>query len=192
MLNILIFGPPGCGKGTQSEFLAIQYNLKHLSTGDIFRKNIKNKTDLGIRAKKYLDQGQLVPDFITINMLGENIKSTSNFSGFLFDGFPRTIKQAESLDNFLFKMNQKISMMICIDVPEEELVKRLLKRGESSNRADDQNKEIILSRIKIYKEQTEILKEYYDQQNKFFNIDGMSTIGDVKQKIFSLINNHQK
>jgi len=192
MLNILIFGPPGCGKGTQSEFLAIQYNLKHLSTGDIFRENIKNKTDLGIEAKKYIDQGQLVPDFITINMLGERMQSKSDFNGFLFDGFPRTIKQAESLDDFLFKMNQEISMMICIEVPQEELVKRLLKRGESSDRADDQNKEIILSRIKVYKEQTEILKEYYDQKNKFFNIDGMSTIDDVKQKIFSLINNHQK
>jgi len=192
MLNILIFGPPGCGKGTQSEFLVTQYNLKHLSTGDIFRENIKNKTDLGIEAKKYIDQGQLVPDFITIDMLGAKMQTKSDFTGFLFDGFPRTIKQAESLDEFLLKINQEISMMICIKVPQEELLKRLLKRGESSNRADDQNKEIILNRIKVYKEQTEILKEYYNQKNKFFNVNGTSTIDDVKQKIFSLIDVYQK
>jgi len=192
MLNILIFGPPGCGKGTQSEFLVNQYKLKHLSTGDIFRENIKNKTDLGIEAKKYIDQGKLVPDFITIDMLGKNMYNKNNFSGFLFDGFPRTKKQAESLDDFLLKINQEISMMICIDVPEDELVKRLLKRGESSNRADDQNKEIIFKRIKVYKEETEILKEYYQTQNKFFNIDGAFKIDDVKQKIFSLIDSYQK
>ena len=192
MLNILIFGPPGCGKGTQSEFLVNQYNLKHLSTGDIFRENIKNKTDLGVEAKKYMDQGQLVPDCITIDMLGKKMQNKNEFRGFLFDGFPRTKKQAESLDDFLLKMNQEISMMICIDVPEEELVLRLLKRGESSNRADDKNKEIILNRIKVYKEQTEILKEYYQQKNKFFNINGASTINDVKQKIFSLIDIYQK
>ncbi len=192
MLNILIFGPPGCGKGTQSEFLVDHYNLKHLSTGDIFRENIKNKTDLGIKAKKYMDQGQLVPDFITIDMLGQKMQSKTGFNGFLFDGFPRTIKQAESLDDFLLKINQKISIMICIDVPKDELVKRLLKRGEISNRADDQNKEIILNRIKVYKDQTEVLKDYYQKQNKFFNVDGMSTIADVKEKIFSLIDIYQR
>ena len=120
------------------------------------------------------------------------MQSKNEFSGFLFDGFPRTKKQAESLDDFLLKMNQEISMMICIDVPERELVSRLLKRGESSNRADDQNKEVILNRIKVYKEQTEILKEYYQQKNKFFNINGASTINDVKRKIFSLIDIYQK
>ena len=192
MLNILIFGPPGCGKGTQSEFLVNQYKLKHLSTGDIFRENIKNQTNLGIEAKKYMDQGKLVPDFITIDMLGEKMYNKNNFSGFLFDGFPRTEKQAKSLDDLLSKMNQKISMMICIDVPEDELVKRLLKRGKISNRADDQNKEIIFNRIKVYKEQTEVLKEYYQKQNKFFHIDGVSKIDDVKQKIFSLIDIYQK
>ncbi len=192
MLNILIFGPPGCGKGTQSEFLVDHYNLKHLSTGDIFRENIKNKTDLGIKAKTYMDQGQLVPDFITIDMLGKKMQSKTGFNGFLFDGFPRTIKQAESLDDFLLKINQKISMMICIEVPKDELVKRILKRGEISNRADDQNKEIILNRIKVYKDQTEVLKDYYQKQNKFFNVDGMATIADVKEKIFSLIDFYQK
>lgn len=192
MLNILIFGPPGCGKGTQSEFLVNQYNLKHLSTGDIFRYNIKNKTDLGIKAKNYMDKGQLVPDFITIDMLGKKMQNESDFKGFLFDGFPRTKKQAESLDSFLLKMNQDISMMICIEVPQDELVKRLLKRGEISNRADDQNEEIIFNRIKIYKEKTEILKEYYHKQNKFFTVDGVSRIEDVKRKIFSLIDNFQK
>ena len=191
MLNILIFGPPGCGKGTQSEFLVDHYNLKHLSTGDIFRENIKNKTDLGIKAKRYMDQGQLVPDFITIDMLGKKMQSKTGFNGFLFDGFPRTIKQAESLDDFLLKINQKISIMICIEVPKDELVKRILKRGEISNRADDQNKEIILNRIKVYKDQTEVLKDYYQKQNKFLNVDGMATIADVKEKIFSLIDIYQ-
>ncbi len=192
MLNILIFGPPGCGKGTQSEFIVNQYNLKHLSTGDIFRENIKNQTELGIKAKKYMDQGQLVPDFITIDMLGEKMQNKDEFSGFLFDGFPRTINQAESLDEFLLKMNQEISMMICLNVPEEELVTRLLKRGVSSNRVDDQNEAIIFNRIKVYKEQTEILIEYYQKKNKFFNINGALIIEDVKQEIFSLIDMHQK
>jgi len=192
MLNILIFGPPGCGKGTQSEFLVNQYNLKHLSTGDIFRENIKNKTNLGIEAKNYMDKGQLVPDFITIDMLGKKMQNESEFEGFLFDGFPRTKNQAKSLDSFLLKMNQDITMMISIEVPQDELVKRLLKRGKISNRADDQNEEIIFNRIKIYKENTEILKEYYYKQNKFFTVNGVSTIDDVKRKIFSLIDNFQK
>tara|TARA_S200000501_G_C20837938_1_gene750267 strand:+ start:101 stop:676 length:576 start_codon:yes stop_codon:yes gene_type:complete len=191
MLNILIFGPPGCGKGTQSEFLVSKYILKHLSTGDIFRENIKNKTDLGIEAKKFIDKGKLVPDSITIGMLEKKMLNINDFKGFLFDGFPRTIKQAESLDKLLLKMNQEISMMICIDVPDAELIERLLKRGKVSNRADDQNREVIINRINIYKNQTEILKDYYANQNKFFNIDGTLSIDNVKEEIFSLIESNK-
>ena len=130
MLNILIFGPPGCGKGTQSEFLVSKYNLKHLSTGDIFRDNIKNETSLGLEAKSFIEKGQLVPDSVTIGMLNKEMMSINNLNGFLFDGFPRTIKQAQSLDQLLLKLNQEITLMICIEVPESELIKRLLKRGE--------------------------------------------------------------
>ena len=129
MLNILIFGPPGCGKGTQSEFLVSKYNLKHLSTGDIFRYNIKNETNLGLEAKSFIEKGQLVPDSVTIGMLNKEMRSINNLNGFLFDGFPRTIKQAQSLDQLLLKLNQEISLMICIEVPESELIKRLLIRG---------------------------------------------------------------
>ena len=190
MLNILIFGPPGCGKGTQSEFLVSKYNLKHLSTGNIFRDNIKNETSLGLEAKSFIEKGQLVPDSVTIGMLNKEMMSINNLNGFLFDGFPRTIKQAQSLDQLLLKLNQEISLMICIEVPESELIKRLLIRGESSNRKDDQNKEIITNRIEIYKQQTEILKDYYLTQNKFFSVDGTSSIQEVKEKIFSLIDSY--
>ena len=190
MLNILIFGPPGCGKGTQSEFLVSKYNLKHLSTGDIFRYNIKNETNLGLEAKSFIEKGQLVPDSVTIGMLNKEMRSINNLNGFLFDGFPRTIKQAQSLDQLLLKLNQEISLMICIEVPESELIKRLLIRGESSDRKDDQNKEIITNRIEIYKEQTEILKDYYLTQNKFYSVDGTSSIQEVKEKIFSLIDSY--
>jgi len=190
MLNILIFGPPGCGKGTQSEFLVSKYNLKHLSTGDIFRNNIKNETSLGLEAKSFIEKGQLVPDSVTIGMLNKEMMSINNLNGFLFDGFPRTIKQAQSLDQLLLKLNQEISLMICIEVPESELIKRLLIRGESSDRKDDQNKEIITNRIEIYKEQTEILKDYYLTQNKFYSVDGTSSIHEVKEKIFSLIDSY--
>ena len=190
MLNILIFGPPGCGKGTQSEFLVSKYNLKHLSTGDIFRDNIKNKTNLGLEAKSFIEKGQLVPDSVTIGMLNKEMMNINNLNGFLFDGFPRTIKQAQSLDQLLLKLNQEISLMVCIEVPESELIKRLLIRGESSDRKDDQNKEIITNRIEIYKEQTEILKDYYLTQNKFYSVDGTSSIQEVKEKIFSLIDSY--
>ena len=172
---------------------AQKVNLEEISItklADQFNDFIKNETNLGLEAKSFIEKGQLVPDSVTIAMLNKEMMSINYLNGFLFDGFPRTIKQAQSLDQLLLKLNQEISLMICIEVPESELIKRLLIRGESSDRKDDQNKEIITNRIEIYKEQTEILKDYYLTQNKFYSVDGTSSIQEVKEKIFSLIDSY--
>ena len=138
MFNIIIFGKPGSGKGTQADFLKNKYDLYHISTGDLFRKNITNETKLGIKAKSYLDNGDLVPDFITIKMLENEVLSNKDVQGYIFDGFPRTLNQAESLDSFLISINLKINATIALEVSEDELISRLLERGKTTNRSDDQ------------------------------------------------------
>ena len=179
MLNLVLFGPPGAGKGTQAERLVERYHLVHLSTGDIFRSNIKEGTDLGQLAKSYIDKGALVPDEVTIGMLEAEVNSNSNAKGFIFDGFPRTTSQAEALDVFLSTKDTEVSSMLALEVDENELITRLLERGKSSGRADDQDAGIIKNRIQVYENETAVLKTYYTKQNKFFGIEGVGSIESI-------------
>lgn len=183
MLNIVLFGPPGAGKGTQSAKLIDKFGLVHLSTGDIFRANIKGETELGTLAKSYIDKGQLVPDEVTIRMLQSECEKTPNANGFIFDGFPRTQAQAKSLDDFLASKNTSISLMLALEVPEEELRKRLLIRGKDSGRADDQNPEVIQNRINVYNAETMPVKDYYGAQNKYTGINGIGEIETIFQAL---------
>lgn len=189
MLNLVIFGPPGAGKGTQSERLIKAYDLVHLSTGDIFRSNIKGGTDLGNLAKTYIDKGQLVPDEVTINMLESEVNKHPDAKGFIFDGFPRTDAQAAALDKFLESKNAKINAMVALDVPEDELKQRLKKRAMDSGRSDDANPEIIENRISVYKKETAPVKSYYDAQNKFHKINGLGSIDEITERLFKTIDN---
>ena len=189
MLNIVLFGPPGAGKGTQSELLIKKFNLTHLSTGDILRKQIGDKTQLGLEAKKYMDSGLLVPDEVVIGMIGSQLEKNNQSKGFIFDGFPRTTEQATALDNLLEKKEISISAMISLRVEDNELIKRLLERGKSSGRSDDQSEEIIGNRIKEYNLKTSLLKSYYNTQNKLHEIDGIGSVSDISNKINSVINN---
>ena len=179
MLNLVLFGPPGAGKGTQAARLVEKYHLVHLSTGDIFRSNIKEGTNLGQLAKSYIDKGALVPDEVTIGMLEAEVNSNSNAKGFIFDGFPRTPAQAEALDAFLSLKGTEVSSMLALEVDENELITRLLERGKSSGRADDQDTSIIKNRIQVYEDETAVLKTYYANQNKFFGIEGVGSIESI-------------
>ena len=187
MLNLVLFGPPGAGKGTQAARLVEKYHLVHLSTGDIFRSNIKEGTDLGQLAKSYIDKGALVPDEVTIGMLEAEVNSNSNAKGFIFDGFPRTSAQAEALDAFLSSKDTEVSSMLALEVDENELITRLLERGKSSGRADDQDAGIIKNRIQVYENETAVLKTYYANQNKFFGIDGVGSIESITLDLFKAI-----
>lgn len=187
MLNIVLFGPPGAGKGTQAERLITQYNLAHLSTGDIFRANIKGETDLGKLAKSYMDKGELVPDEVTIKMLESEVDKNPNATGFIFDGFPRTTPQAQALEAFLAGKGTAVTVMVALDVPEEELVKRLLLRGKDSGRADDSDENIIKNRIRVYNDQTAVVADYYSAQNKFANINGVGSIEEIFNRLCQAI-----
>jgi adenylate kinase len=179
MLNIVLFGPPGAGKGTQSAKLIEKYHLVHLSTGDIFRANIKSATKLGVLAKSYIDKGQLVPDEVTIGMLAGEVNKNPDAKGFIFDGFPRTQAQAKALDELLASKATSITMMLALEVEEEELRKRLLLRGKDSGRADDQDPAVIQKRIDVYNGETMPVKEFYQLQNKYKGIDGIGEIEDI-------------
>jgi len=187
MLNIVLFGPPGAGKGTQAEKLIAKYNLVHLSTGDIFRANIKGETELGVLAKSYMDGGNLVPDEVTIKMLEAEVNKNPEATGFIFDGFPRTTVQAEALATFLKGKGTEISVMLALNVAEEELIKRLLLRGKDSGRADDQDANIIANRIKVYNDQTAVVADFYSAQNKFQKIDGVGSINDIFERLCKAI-----
>jgi adenylate kinase len=187
MLNIVLFGPPGAGKGTQSEMLINQYQLVHLATGDIFRYNIKNGTELGKLAQQYMDKGQLVPDEVTIKMLNAEVEKRPDAKGFIFDGFPRTNPQAEALDALLASKNTSITCMLALEVPEEELKMRLLKRAEVSGRADDANIEVIENRIAVYNNETAPVKSYFDKQDKLSLIDGTGSIESITERLFKAI-----
>jgi adenylate kinase len=183
MINIVLFGKPGAGKGTQAEFLKEKYNLTHLSTGDIFRYNIKNDTELGQLAKTYMDKGDLVPDEVTIQMLQSEVDKNPNSDGFLFDGFPRTLAQAAALDAFLKSKNQSITATVALEADDNILVARLLERGKTSGRPDDQDEEKIRNRYDEYNQKTAPLMHYYKDQNKFHSVDGIGSIEEVTQRL---------
>ncbi len=187
MLNIVLFGPPGAGKGTQSEKIIEKYQLVHLSTGDILRSEVKAQTKLGLEAKKFMDKGELVPDAVVIGMIGVKLDANKDANGFIFDGFPRTAAQAEALDILLSEKNTPISCMIALEVEHEELVKRLLERGKASGRSDDQNPAIIENRIKVYHKETAPLINYYGTQDKFIPVQGMGSIDDIFVRICNAI-----
>lgn len=182
MLNIVIFGAPGSGKGTQSERIVEKYGINHISTGDVLRAEIKNGTELGKTAKGYIDQGQLIPDELMVDILASVFDSFKDSKGVIFDGFPRTIPQAEALKVMLKERGQDISVMLDLDVPEEELMTRLIKRGKESGRADD-NEETIKKRLVVYNTQTSPLKEYYKGEGKYQHINGLGTMEDIFEDI---------
>lgn len=187
MKNIVLFGPPGAGKGTQAEFLKEKYQLIHISTGDVFRYNIKNNTELGALAKSYMDKGHLVPDEVTINMLEAEVEKNSKANGFIFDGFPRTEAQAEALSTLMEEKNSQINAMVALEVDDEVLVGRLLERGKVSGRADDANEEVIRERIAEYYRKTDILKGYYQKKDKYFGVDGVGSIEEITVRLSAVI-----
>ncbi|WP_299006278.1 adenylate kinase [uncultured Tenacibaculum sp.] len=183
MKNIVLFGPPGAGKGTQAEILKEKYNLVHISTGDVFRFNIKNQTELGLLAKTYIDAGDLVPDEVTINMLKEEVNKNADVAGFIFDGFPRTESQAEALDTFLAEKGERINGMVALEVPEDLLVERILERGKTSGRSDDMDESKIRNRFNEYNTKTAVLKDFYQAQGNYYGVDGVGSIEDITQRL---------
>ncbi|SFD36686.1 adenylate kinase [Algibacter lectus] len=187
MTNLVLFGPPGAGKGTQANFLKEKYNLVHISTGDVFRFNIKNETALGMLAKSFIDKGELVPDQVTIDMLNAEVEKNADAKGFIFDGFPRTNAQAESLDKLMEAKDSQINAMIALEVDDEILVGRLLERGKTSGRPDDADESIIRNRITEYYNKTAVLKDYYNAQEKYFGVDGVGSIEDITVRLSTAI-----
>lgn len=187
MLNLVLFGPPGAGKGTQSENLIEAYNLTHLSTGDLFRKHLGEGTDLGKLAKGYMDEGNLVPDAVVIDMVKDKIASTEGAKGFIFDGFPRTVAQAEALDVMLKEFDTAITGMVALDVSDDELRTRLLERGKTSGRTDDQNVDKINNRIQVYKDETIPVAKYYEGQSKFNKVHGIGSIEGIFTEIKTVV-----
>ena len=187
MLNIVLFGPPGAGKGTQSNMLIDKYNLVHLSTGDILRGEITAGTSLGLEAKAIMDRGNLVSDEIVIGMISSKLDNNPEANGFIFDGFPRTSAQATALDNLLSKKGTSITAMLSLKVEDTELIKRLLARGQDSGRADDKNKSIIANRINEYNNKTAPLKDFYASQKKLLEIEGLGSVKDIALKLNAVI-----
>ena len=186
MINIVLFGPPGSGKGTQAQNLIEKFNLKQISTGDLFRYNMKNGTELGKLAKSYIDKGELVPDQVTTDMLIDEVKKPTDTSGFIFDGYPRTANQTEALEKIVKEiLNGEISVCLSLIVNDEILVERLLKRGETSGRTDDSNEEIIRARIKEYYTKTAEVAELYKQQGKYVEVNGVGGIEEISEKLFA-------
>lgn len=185
--HIVLFGPPGAGKGTQSKYLIDHYGLVHLSTGDLLRAEIAEETELGLQAKELMDRGELVPDEVVIGMIRNKIEQHHDAAGFIFDGFPRTEAQARALDALLNDKGLSISAMLALEVPEEELVKRLLGRGATSGRADDRDEAVIRNRIKEYENKTAPLKDYYGAQGKYKAIDGVGSLEEITGRLVEAI-----
>lgn len=186
MLNIILFGAPGCGKGTQAARLAQHYDLYHISTGEVIRSEIARGTELGKSMEGYISRGELAPDSIVVEMVRDFMRS-HNDKGAIFDGFPRTTAQAEIFDAMLKEMNSEVSVMVYMDVPEEELVRRILLRGKDSGRKDDSSEEVIRNRIEVYRQQTAVVAEYYAQQDKYSDIDGLGTMDEVFERLTAVI-----
>ena len=187
MLNVVLFGPPGAGKGTQSEFLVKYFKLIHLSTGNLFRNHLQKGTELGELIKGYINEGKLVPDQVVISMVEDHLNNNLDAKGFIFDGFPRTVSQAVSLDKMLKAHNLNINGMISLQVPINHLEKRLLQRGQTSGREDDQNLEMIKTRIEVYEQETKPVADFYNKKGKYNKICGVGTIKEISEKIKLLI-----
>jgi adenylate kinase len=189
MINIVLFGKPGAGKGTQAEFLKEKYKLTHISTGDVFRFNLKNDTELGKQARVYMDAGDLVPDELTTKMLIDEVNKHPDTNGILFDGYPRTISQAEVLDTFLESIGSKVTATVALEADDEILIQRLLERGKTSGRPDDQDEEKIRNRYQEYNEKTAPLMGYYNVQNKFHSVNGIGSIDEITVRLSTVIDN---
>jgi adenylate kinase len=187
MLNIVLFGPPGAGKGTQSQKLIDKYQLIHLSTGDLLRSQIADKTELGLKAQAYMNKGELVPDEVVIGMIADKIKSNAKAVGFIFDGFPRTVAQAEALDKMLEENKTAISGMIALEVDEAELTARILLRGQTSGRADDQDESLVKKRVSEYNSKTKPVADFYTNQKKFTSIYGIGEIEEIFDKVCAAV-----
>jgi adenylate kinase len=187
MFNIILFGPPGSGKGTQSERITAKYGLKHLSTGDLLRSEIAGQTPLGLAAQSFMEKGQLVPDEVVIEMISSALDNNPNANGFLFDGFPRTTAQAESLDKLLIQKNTEIALVLALQVTRKELVRRLLNRGLTSDRPDDNNEEVITARLQEYERKTAAVAEYYSKYGKVSYIKGEGTVDKIFEALCSAI-----
>ncbi|HEX9151945.1 MAG TPA: adenylate kinase [Flavobacterium sp.] len=189
MTNIVLFGKPGAGKGTQAEFLKEKYKLTHISTGDVFRFNLKNDTELGKQARVYMDAGDLVPDELTTKMLIDEVNKHPDTNGILFDGYPRTISQAEALDAFLASIGSQVAATIALEADDEILIQRLLERGKTSGRIDDQDEEKIRNRYQEYNEKTAPLMSYYQEQGKFHTVNGIGSIAEITERVSNVIDN---
>lgn len=191
MVNIVLFGAPGCGKGTQAQRLKEHYGIDHVSTGEVIRDEIRRGTELGQSMEAYIKAGQLAPDEIVIGMIDHYVTGHMNAAGCIFDGFPRTTVQAEEFDKILAGHGLKVDVMIDIHVPEEELVRRILLRGKDSGRVDDASEDVIRNRIKVYREQTEVVGAYYARQNKYFEVDGVGSMDEVFDRICRVVDAHR-
>jgi len=187
MINLVLFGKPGAGKGTQANYLKEKYNLKHISTGDVFRYNMKNGTALGKLAQSYMDRGDLVPDEVTIKMLQEEVEKNPEANGFIFDGFPRTVAQAEALDNFLESKEMQLNATIALEASDDILTQRLVERGKVSGRSDDQDVTKIKHRFQEYNQKTAPLRAYYETQGKFHSINGIGEIKEITERLGAVI-----
>jgi adenylate kinase len=187
MINLILFGPPGSGKGTQAAHLVERYNLVHISTGDLFRYEMGNNTPLGLQAKTFISKGELVPDEITIGMLRNKVEAHPDANGFIFDGFPRTIPQAEALDHLMLEEGTAIHALLALNVADEEIIQRIKLRGATSGRSDDSDESIIRNRINVYKSETTPVFDYYDQQDKSHSINGIGTIEEIFDRLCTVI-----